>query len=200
MTDTPAALVLAGGKSRRLGTDKVILPYSGGTLLTRTAELAQRFCDQTWISGRDPGGFGLDLPWLPDDRPGLGPIGGILTGFAHIRRPLLVLACDLPLLDAATVGRLLAAREQRPASAVMTTFMQRETGWIESLVAVYEPEAAPLLDAAAKQGMYKLSRALPPEVRHHILYSQDEAGPFFNINFPADLAMLRRVEGGPAPC
>lgn len=191
----PVGYVLAGGKSTRLGTDKVVLPYSGGTLLTRTVELAGRFCAEVWISGRNPGGAGPDRPWIEDEEPGLGPLGGILTGLVRLDRPLLVLACDLPLLDGDTVARLLQARAARPAEAVMTTFRQRETGWIESLVAVYEPQATPFLRRAADEGVYKLSRALPPEVRHHVPYSQAEASPFFNINFPADLAMLRRVEG-----
>lgn len=195
MSQSLAAMILAGGRSTRLGTDKVVLPYSGGTLLTRMARLAGRFCDDIWISGRDPQEAGLDLPWFPDDEPGMGPLGGILTGLVRIGRPLLVLACDLPMLDEPTVSKLLEARSNRPGHAVMTTFLQRETGWIEALVSVYEPAAAPRLRAAADEEMYKLSQALPPEVRHHVPYSQDDATQFFNINFPADLAMLRRVEG-----
>ena len=195
MTTAPAAFILAGGRSTRLGRDKVVLPTLGGTMLSRMAALAARFCDEVWVSGRDPREMGLDLPWLPDDEPGMGPLGGILTGLRHIGRPLLVLACDLPMLDEPTIARLLEARAQRPETAVMTTFLQRETGWIEALVSVYEPQAATLLREAADRGLYKLSQALPFPVRHHVPYSQDEATQFFNINFPADLAMLRRVEG-----
>ncbi|BBD07359.1 molybdenum cofactor guanylyltransferase [Desulfovibrio ferrophilus] len=187
--------VLAGGKSTRLGRDKVILPYSGETLLTRTVSLASKFCDQIWISGRDPQTLGVNLPWMQDDEPGMGPLGGILTGLTRLNKPLLVLACDLPMLDETTVARLVTARKQRPANAVMTTFLQQETGWIEALVSIYEPQAAALLHEAGRQGLYKLSAALPPAVRHHVPYSQHEASPFFNINFPADLAMLRQVEG-----
>lgn len=192
MTDL-CGLVLAGGKSSRLGTDKVVLPVSGGSLLSRTVALASRFCSQVWVSGRDPGGLNVQAPWLPDDVPGQGPLGGIQTGLAHIGGPLLVLACDLPLLDEPTVARLLEAHAKRPEHAVMTTFLQPETGYIEALVAVYEAGAAPLLAEAARQGMYKLSRAVPFEARHHVPYTQDESTVFFNINYPADLAMLRRV-------
>lgn len=187
--------LLAGGKSTRLGRDKVVLPYSGQTMLQRTVGLARTFCDEVWVSGRNPEAMDMDLPWLPDDQPGMGPLGGILTGLTHLNRPLLVLACDLPMLDEATLGKLTAAREQRPASAVMTTFLQMETGWIEALVSIYEPSAAPLLRESAANGLYKLSAALPPGVRHHVPYSEQDASPFFNINFPADLAMLRQVEG-----
>lgn len=193
MAETINALVLAGGKSTRLGTDKVVLPFSGRTLLARMVELAGRHCARVWVSGREPGALGVDAPWLPDDEPGMGPLGGILTGLRHIGGPLLVLACDLPLLDDQTVRRLLAARAARPPQAVMTTFLQPATGYIEALVAVYEQGCAPLLAEAGARGLYKLSRAVPPGVRHHIPYSQQESGVFFNINYPADLAMLERV-------
>lgn len=190
-----AGFVLAGGKSTRLGTDKVCLPYSGETMLQRMVSLARLFCDDIYISGRNPKELNVTEPWIQDEEQGQGPIGGIISGLRQLRRPLLVLACDLPLLDTNTLSDLVAARGKRPATAVMTTFLQQETGWIEALVSVYEPEALPLLEESAAKGVFKLSAALPPPVRHHIPYSQSEAQVFFNINFPADLAILRQVEG-----
>jgi molybdopterin-guanine dinucleotide biosynthesis protein A len=188
------AMVLAGGKSRRLGRDKVCESVGGQSMLARTAALAGRFCRQVWVSGRDPATLGLDLPWMPDDEPGLGPMGGIVTCLRRLGTPLLVLACDLPLLREDVVRALLTAREERPAAAVMTTFLQQETGFIESLVAVYEPEALPLLKAAAGRRELKLSQAVPPERRHHIPYGPERAEVFFNVNYPADLQRLRRLE------
>ncbi len=190
-------VVLAGGKSRRLGRDKVCEPLSGRSFLAHTAELLLELCPEVYVSGRDAGPLAAELgakpPWLPDDVPGCGPMGGILTCLQRLQRPLLVLACDLPLMDADTLRTLVAAWRNRPPHAVMTTFQQVETGYIESLAAVYEPEAAPLLQEAVDQSMFKLSRAVPAEKRCHISYSQDQALPFFNINYPADLALLRRL-------
>ena len=187
-------LVLAGGKSSRLGRDKVTVPVSGVSLLSRTAHLAKRFCGEVYVSGRDPGPMQVSFPWLADDVPGMGPMGGILTGLDKLGSTLLVLACDLPMLNETTLDRLLDAHLRRPPSAVMTTFRQVETGYIESLVAVYEPGAAPYLRQSGRSGLYKLSRAVPEAVRHHVDYSQAESSVFFNINYPADLALFQRVE------
>lgn len=191
-------LVLAGGRSTRLGRDKVVLPLNGQSLLARTVGLAAQFCARVVVSGRDPADLGADpgpdLDWLPDDEPGQGPIGGILTGLAHLGGPLLVLACDLPLLDAATVARLAEHRAGRPAGTVVTTFLQSATGFIEPLVAVYEDLAGPHLAAALAAGERKLARALPAAGRHLIPYGSGEAHVFFNVNFPADLAVLSRLE------
>lgn len=191
--DRLTGLVLAGGRSTRLGQDKVELPIAGQSLLARTAGLAGRFCSRVVVSGRDPGKLGL--PWLPDDVPGMGPLGGILTGLARLGGPLLVLACDLPLLDEATVARLVEHRASRPAGTVVSTFLQSATGFIEPLVAIYEDEARPHLAAALDAGERKLSRALPGFGRHLLPYGPDEAHVFFNINYPADLAVLARLDG-----
>lgn len=194
-------LVLAGGRSTRLGQDKVVLPLNGQPLLARTAGLAARFCARVVVSGRDPAdlgpGLGQRLDWLPDDAPGHGPMGGILTGLAHLGGPLLVLACDLPLLDEATVARLVEYRVSRPPGTVVTTFLQAATGFIEPLVAVYEDLARPHLAAALAAGERKLARALPEAYRHLIPYGPEEAHVFFNVNYPADLAVLSRL-GRPA--
>jgi molybdopterin-guanine dinucleotide biosynthesis protein A len=192
--DVLTGLVLAGGRSTRLGQDKVELPVHGQSLLARTAGLAAQFCARVVVSGRDPADLDLDLAWLPDDAPGQGPLGGILTGLTRLGGPLLVLACDLPLLDAATVARLVEHRKRRPAEAVVTTFLQSATGFIEPLVAVYEDLARPHLAAALAAGERKLARALPEAGRHLIPYGPAEAHVFFNVNFPADLAVLSRLE------
>jgi molybdopterin-guanine dinucleotide biosynthesis protein A len=189
------ALVLAGGKSSRLGRDKTRIRFKGVTLLERTLWLARQFCTEVAVSGRDKGVIeGMEVEWVQDGTERVGPMGGILTGLHHFEAPILVLACDLPLLDPATLVRLFRARARRPEQAVMTTFLQRETGFIESLLAIYEPGATSLLERAMTERMYKLSRAIGPERRQHIPYDREEEPCFFNINFPGDLAILRYVE------
>lgn len=193
-TRLPYGLVLAGGKSTRLGTDKVCLWYSGKIMLMRMLDLAGHFCGEVYVSGRNPEEFEINAPWLADDIPGIGPMGGILTCLRRLNAPLLVLACDLPLLDIATVHTLVRAHAKAPAATVMTTFRQQETGYIESLVSIYTPAAIPLFEDSISRQSYKLTRAIPEHLRHHVPYSRENAGVFFNINFPADLAMLRQVE------
>ena len=195
MTDgTPpvAGVVLAGGKSSRLGQDKAEIRFRGVNLLDRAVALLRELVGEVWIVGRCPAGW--TGPCLHDEIPGQGPMGGILTALRAIGRPILVLSCDLPLLGPETVTQLLQARQQQLSHEAMTTFLQQETGFIEALVAVYEPQAEPLLHQAQTQGVYKLSRAIPFENRLHIPYSQIDALPFFNVNYPADLALLQFYE------
>jgi len=190
-------LILAGGKSTRLGRDKARLPVFGESLLKRTVRLAEKCCARVHVSGRDPSKDGLDVPWLPDDWSGIGPMGGILTGLVRLGGPLLVLACDLPLIQVQTIRNLIRAGKDRPDFAVMTVYQQVETGYIETLVAIYEDQSAGFLDQARKKGVYKLSQAIPESARHPVPYTKEQAQEFLNINHPADLDLLKRIKQTP---
>jgi len=188
-------IVLAGGQSQRLGRDKCLIELGNEDFVARTAALIAPFCSQTWIIGRNASRHGLDVPWTLDDYPGKGPLGGILTGLRRAEgQACLVLACDLPFMDAATLEELIRCRENRPGKAVMTTFEQSETGFIESLVSIYEPQAAPFLSAGVENGIHKLSRLIPAEYRQSVVYSQDRSLPFFNVNYPCDLELLMQFK------
>lgn len=184
-------VVLAGGESRRLGRDKCLVQVNREYLPVRMAKLIKGFCPRVLFIGRSAREFGLDIDWSPDDYPGIGPLGGILTALRLAgNRPCLVLACDLPFLGPGCLNLLIKERKQRPASAVMTTFLQVETGYIEALVSIYEPGALSFLYPGLKQGVYKLSRLIPESFRHHIPYSVERSTCFFNVNHPDDLKHL----------
>ncbi|HDQ40369.1 MAG TPA: molybdenum cofactor guanylyltransferase [Desulfonatronum sp.] len=198
-----AGIVLAGGKSTRLGQDKAGIVFSGASLLCRTVDLLRRHCSTVCVVGRNPANecaaragrdLDNDLPWLLDLVPGCGPAGGIATALKVLQRPCLVLSCDLPLMDDATVTRLIRGRTEKPEQAVMTTFQQQETGYIEALTAIYELEALPLLETALARRLFQLNRILSEPLRHHLPYRRNEAIPFFNVNHPADLSLLRTLE------
>ena len=72
-------VVLAGGKSTRLGHDKACIELDGRDMLARTADLLGQVVPEVWVAGRDAADHDLELPWLMDDVPGRGPAGGIMT-------------------------------------------------------------------------------------------------------------------------
>jgi len=134
-------LVLAGGRSRRFAAgDKAGARLDGETLLERTVGIAGKVVGRVFVSARadqhtDPLRSRWDL--ITDDKEGQGPAGGLLS--AHRCYPdvaWLAVACDLPLLDAATLGRLTAARDPGRAA---TAFRSPRNGQPEPLCAIYEP-------------------------------------------------------------
>lgn len=137
-------LVLAGGRSKRMGRDKAALAYHGRSQLeTAWSQLAPRV-ERCFVSVRpdqinDPAR--AQHPQIVDGPEGAGPAAGILAAQrAHPHAAWVVLACDLPFLDAGTLDALLAARD--PAK-LATAFRSAHDGLPEPLCAVYEASSAP---------------------------------------------------------
>jgi molybdopterin-guanine dinucleotide biosynthesis protein A len=193
-------VVLAGGKSVRLGRDKAAEIFSGQNLLGRTVGLLSQVASEVVVSGRDPAALGVDVPWFPDAVSGKGPAGGILTALESYGRPILAVSCDLPFLDEQTLRRLLHARKQRHPDVLLTTYRRTDSGFIESLVAVYEPGGAPLLRRAIAAGVNRLFSVFTENLRLHLDYDPSDAitaKPFFNVNYPRDLVRARELEWVP---
>jgi molybdopterin-guanine dinucleotide biosynthesis protein A len=135
-------LVLGGGRSERMGTDKAALEYHGKPQTRRCLELLAPFCDQAFVSCRaeqtGEGAF-AGLPQIHDSFLGFGPLGGILSALrAHPGAAFLVVACDLPFLDADALRSLKAGRD---SLKVATAFAGPQNGLPEPLCAIYEPRA-----------------------------------------------------------
>ncbi len=155
MKDKPNGLVLAGGFSRRMGKDKALLQYHGMPQARWTAHILSPFCGQVFYScreGQDLGpGEDLSGVRIHDREQGQGPIGGLLA--AHDLHPAaswLVVACDLPWLDATTLRHLL---EHRDSSQLATAYRSSHDGLPEPLCAIYEPGIFNVLDERFKEGV-----------------------------------------------
>lgn len=192
------------------------------SLLERTVALLQEHVDEVVLSCRSARGMGnearadgngasngsspaADAPeadWegtlrhvrrVADRHPGIGPLGGLHACLAELPGPLLVLSCDLPFMDHAVLERLTQGHASRPADALMTTFQQIDTGYIEALVSIYESACLPFFESALDQGIRQLNLVIPANRRHHLPYGQEQALPFFNVNYPSDLALAKQV-------
>lgn len=148
-------LVLAGGASTRMQRDKAAIEYHGQSQLHWTFQLLSHVCAATFVSVRpdqreEPTRAGL--PQIIDRVPGIGPIAGITAAMqAHPKAAWLVVACDLPFLNAATLGHLVANRD---VHKVATAYRSSHDTLPEPLCAIWEPLARePLLAylAAGKQ-------------------------------------------------
>ena len=141
---TPAlfGLVLAGGASTRMRTDKAALQYHGQPQLRWAFELVSKFCAASFVSVRpdqrdDAARAGH--PQIVDRQPGIGPIAGISA--ALLEQPKagwLVLACDLPFLTERTLQHLIAHRDPQK---IATAYRSAHDGLPEPLCAIWEPAA-----------------------------------------------------------
>ena len=194
------AVVLAGGESRRMGRDKSTLEYHPGRgEATRMAELTRAAGLPTYLSLRDaahrPPGTD-DIPVLTDRLLGAGPLGAIVTAFLHDPAAAwLVLACDLPHFDAATLEQLLAARDPRRYA---TAARRAGEPFPEPLVAIYEPRAYQRL-----LGFLSLGYGCPRKLLINspvATLDLDDATPLTNVNTPEQRrAALDRLGAAASP-
>jgi molybdenum cofactor guanylyltransferase len=146
-------LVLAGGASTRMRTDKAALEYRGQPQLRRAFELLSKVCAATFVSVRpdqrdDPARAGL--PQIVDRQPGIGPIAGISAALLeHPKAAWLVLACDLPFLTEGTLQNLIAHRDPHK---IATAYKSTHDGLPEPLCAIWEPAARQAVLAAIASG------------------------------------------------
>ena len=143
-------LVLAGGKSQRLGHDKTVIDYHGEEHWSYLAKTLSDSCDQVFVSKRpDQDSRESQYEELDDAFVGLGPFGGILTAFKHApNNAWLVVASDLPFASEA-IDALIA---QRNPSKVATAFHNPDTDFPDPLMTIWEPRAYPVLLNFLAQG------------------------------------------------
>jgi molybdenum cofactor guanylyltransferase len=185
-------LVLAGGRSTRMGEDKAALAYGGRTQLERAMALLVAHVERAWVSVRteqqaDP--VRAQFAQIADRDGDVGPVAGILAAQqAHPQAAWLVLACDLPLLDEATLAQLVAARSPR---GLATAYRSNHDGLPEPLCAIYEPASHALLEAYVRSGR-NCPRKFLIEVAARLI---DEPNPraLDNINTPQEYGAAREL-------
>ncbi len=182
-------LVLAGGKSIRMGQDKGALNWHGTEQRNFMANMLAGFCGEVYISCRADqkeeinSGHAL----LEDTFTGLGPYGAILSAFRHDPNSAwLVVACDLPLLDIHDLQHLI---ENRDASAFATAFINEEQGFPEPLITIWEPKSYPRLLAWLAQG-YSCPRKVLINSEIKILDPLNKIA-LTNVNTPDELARIK---------
>jgi molybdopterin-guanine dinucleotide biosynthesis protein A len=186
-------LVLAGGESRRMGVDKGDLDYHGVSQRRHVAHLLAGVCEAVFVSCRpdqvpriEP-----DLSCLHDPAPDLGPLAGVLAAFTH--RPdaaWLVVACDLPGLNAEAIARLEAGRGPGWDAVAFCA----PDGGPEPMAALWEPAMAPIVHAAVASGRLSLRDCLR-EARCHLL-APPAPGVLFNANTPAERDRAQKAPKG----
>lgn len=202
MTSPCSAIVLAGGKSSRLGQDKRSLHLAAGrTQLEETvSRVAMVSADVVIAVDGAPERYGhLQGTVVIDERPGCGPLGGLCAGLAAIRNDCaLVVACDLPFLSIAVLRALLAR-----ACGQDLVVPRRRDRTLEMLHGVYRKTCLPVARrrlAASQLKLTDLALALIADgltVRFvdetELVREDPELRSFVNVNTPEDLRVVQTL-------
>ncbi len=192
-----AAVLLAGGKSSRMGRDKSALIVNGEPLWQRQlAVLRATEPAELFISGKSDGPYadcGVEI--LADEIPDCGPLGGIATALRRCTSDmLLVLAVDMPAMTAEFLRSLLE-ESQRAAKGVVPSVaaLVRARANFEPLAAVYPRAALAIADECLRTGERKLETFIRKLKANQLVsvqsVAEEKAALFTNWNEPEDVIL-----------
>jgi len=190
----PVGVVVAGGRSSRMGADKALLTLDGTTLAERAARCLAAVCPVVLVADR--GRSTVAGLASVEDGPGGGPAAGLLgAARAAPDQPLLVLGCDLPAVPTA----LLAGLVELAGGSGADLALPRSPRGLEPLVGYYGPRALASLERQVADGRFALRHLLEnPDLAVTLLEGEalaafgDPERIFANLNTPEELEAFRR--------
>ncbi len=185
-------LVLAGGRSLRMGQDKGAMVWHGLPQTQYLAALLAPFVDEVFVSVRkDQAGMAhvSGLAMVEDHYPCPSPLNGIVSAMRmQPKTNWLVVAVDMPHVDRPAVEALL---ERRDASKVATCFESPGKGGPDPLLAVWEGHAFSLLEPMVQRTEHVCPRNVLKTMPVLVLKDAVAARVLDNINTPDDAAQVK---------
>ncbi len=190
-----SGIILAGGRSSRMGRDKTLLVYQNETLIARTVGELRGVSDEIIVASNAADKYHLaDVREVADAYPGMGPLGGMHAALTAARyEAAFVVAGDMPFFTARLAAYLLSRKGDYDA------VVPRIGGEWEPLCAVYSRACAAPIEACLRSGVRQVFRFYPAMKvlavdERELAAAGLPAELFFNLNAPEDLAALRREE------
>ena len=189
-----SAVILAGGRSTRLGRDKAFLEVNGRPLIERIVDRLAQLSDEVIIVAKDVDAYEpLEALVVADVYPGTAALGGIFSGLkAAGNRHALVVACDMPFLS------LSLLRYMRGLAAANDVVIPRLGKLTEALHAIYSQDCLPFIERQLQAVDLKISnlfdhvRVRYVDQKEIDLFDPDHLS-FFNINTETDLRRAREM-------
>jgi molybdopterin-guanine dinucleotide biosynthesis protein A len=189
-------ILLAGGKSRRMGEDKRHLVVGEQTLLERGLAVLHSFFQEVLVViAQDSPPLGVDARVVRDLVPDCGSLGGLYSGLMQATTPwVFVVACDMPFLNQAVIAQFTSRRAT--ADIVMAKLDAR----LQPMHALYGKQCLPVLEQMIRARQLKIQEITSQSslrvcyVTEADLLTIDPSGrSFYNVNTLADLEAARSL-------
>lgn len=201
MISDVTGVLLAGGKSRRMGADKRFLTVGEQTLMERSRNILSRIFECVCIViAQDSQPLETPVTVLRDLIPSCGSLGGMYTGLYQSVTPYIFLAaCDMPFMHADLVQYMVGKKDE--ADVVLAYWKGRP----QPTHAVYSRNCLPVVEGLISRGDLKIQRLVEsPALRVRLITEEDirridpEGRSFLNVNTPLDLDCARALSGDQA--
>jgi len=184
-------LILIGGKSSRMGTEKYKLAFHQKAQFEHLTDLFEGIGIASYISCNNAQHEELQKNYntIADQHEGIGPIGGILSAFeTYPDATWLVIACDLPFVTVETIQNLIMHRDTQ----YDITAYQVDSRYYETTFSIYEPTAVSQLKNSLSHGNGSLQTVMRNSSVKVV--KADNNSEFFNVNTPDDFAAYKQLK------
>ncbi len=189
------AIILAGGLSSRMGTNKAFLDVGGVTNIERIRNTLQiEFRDLLLVTNHMEEYQFLNLPMVCDQYPGKGPLAGIHAGLSVSTQPVnFIVACDMPFISV-NLARFLV--EQIEDYDIVVPSID---GQLHTLFSVFKKSAAPVIEESIKNNKFRIQdvfKDLKVKViteEELKITNEDLAIAFFNMNTIDDYEQVKKI-------
>ena len=193
INNSTTGVILAGGKSRRMGQNKALMRLASATIIEHVIHQMRSVTTDLLLITNTPRLYShLGLPMYADIVPNMGTLGGIYTGLTHAaNHTVLCVACDMPLLQPNLLSYLASILGEYDAVVPCVENSDPSVPKFQTLSAVYSKKCLPAIDQMFAEGELRVhalydriaARMMPPSEWRRF----DPQGlSFFNINTPAD--------------
>lgn len=185
-------VILAGGKSSRMGKNKSFLKLGNQTIIERIAELMKSIFNDVVIITNTPDEYKfLDLPLYEDIYKWKGPLAGVHSALTHsTTEKIFVLSCDVPLMTKEMIEYIVEYKTDKPVVYC------EAAGYHQPLVGVYSKEILGEIEKflteseISDKSFHQFLKNIDAEIIHpeNLPFYRDEI--FFNVNRPEDYEMI----------
>jgi molybdopterin-guanine dinucleotide biosynthesis protein A len=189
--DKTTGIILAGGKSSRMGMDKGFCAINGKPMVQYAIEVLEQVCDSLIISSNNPDYELFGFPVIPDLIKDIGPMGGIYTGLMQSETKYnFFLSCDMPMVSVGVIRHILEYKQNYDAVVPIWK------NYPEPMCAYYHKRIIDKIDKLIQQGIYKTQviisevNAMTIEITENLPFYNDQL--FANVNCQTDLEELQQ--------
>ena len=188
------AVILAGGQSSRMGTDKAMLEIEGKPLIRHVYDILAALFPSPLLITNSPERYSfLNCPTAADLYPGEGSLAGIHAALTHAPTDLVFLvACDMPYVSPDVIRFLCSLSDGFDA------VVARSPDGMEPLHAIYRSRCLPVIEQMLRQGKKRIKDALDRVNTRYVTWDELAGLPgaeqtFLNLNTPDEFARFSRL-------
>mgnify|MGYP000857379655 CR=1 FL=1 len=185
--DKLVGVVISGGKSSRMGTDKSLLLWNNKPFYLHTAEILAPFCSEIYVSCNVSQSNNYILPVIIDKYGSYGPISGVLSSMRALSGcSIITLPCDMPELSESIINEMISTNKEKQDGV----FLKDDNNQLEPMLAIYNPSIYSKMLAWYDSGNYSLKKFI--ESCNNVSYIKLGAQSLININTTKELDNLKR--------